>query len=93
MWNKKLNPKIGYGVAGGATVIGLASTVDKNRNREGMGAMTFQDGGLSNMAGGATLSPLVDQVQNGEYDTGRVDNSFSSRGADGDIVFALHNMR
>lgn len=93
LWNKKLNPKIGYGVAGAGTVIGLASTLDKNHNRHGLGAMTPQDGPLSNMVGGATLSPLIEDLQNGEYDASRVDNSFSSRGADGDIVFALHNMR
>lgn len=93
MWNKKLNPKIGYGVAAVGTVGALTYKASESKNRHELGYMSAQDGLLSNMVGGATLSPLVEQVQSGEYDTSRVDNTWNSRGADGDIVFALHNMR
>lgn len=93
VWNKKLNPKIGYGVAAVGTVGALTYKASESKNRHELGYMSAQDGLLSNMVGGATLSPLVEQVQSGEYDTSRVDNTWNSRGADGDIVFALHNMR
>lgn len=93
MWSKKLNPKIGYGVVAIGTAGALTWKATEAGNRHDLGYMSAQQGGLSNMIGGATLSPLVEQIQNGEYDASRVDNHFSSRGADGDIVFALHNMR
>lgn len=93
LWNKKINPKVGYTAAGVLTLGSIGWSASKAENRHDLGYMSAQDGPLSNMIGGATLSPLVEQVQAGQYDTSRVNNNTTSRGADGDIVFALHNMR
>lgn len=93
LWNKKLNPKIGYGLAGAAAIGGIGWSASKAKNRHNLGYMSAQDGPLSNMIGGATLSPLVQQTQSGEYDANKTNNNITSMGADGDIVFALHNMR
>lgn len=89
LYNKKLKSSIVNTVGltvGGATVL---NTVRKDNFRQSMGQV--EAGNLSHMS--SKVSPLVEATQQGNYDTSRVMNNYRNSGAEGDLVFALHNMR
>lgn len=63
-----------------------------SRNSAMLGAVDAGEG-LSGMTSTVEKSPLLKKLQKGEYADDRVMGSIDNAGADGDIVFALHNMR
>lgn len=86
--------KQGYtiGAVAGIGAFTAAKGVYNAHNRNDIG--TVSHGGLSHMTS-EVVSPLTKQLQNGKYDPENImyGSRIRNSGAEGDIVFALHNMR
>ena len=90
IYNRKL--KKSY-VVGGMAVIGginVASDSRKMMYRNKLG--DIEAGGLSHMTSNI-VSKHTASLQAGAYDANKIKHSMRNAGAEGDIVFALHNMR
>lgn len=90
----KLKTSVGVGAIAGVTAIGAVNEGYKGHVSGKIGKMS-SSAGLSHMTDTANeaVSPLISKLQNGQYSAQRIENNLSNHGADGDIVFALHNMR
>ena len=86
------NKYVAGGVAGIAGIT-IANSAYKGNVKGKMGETTVGELSGITPSGQQTLSPLIKEVQEGRYNTNNIENNFSNHGADGDIVFALHNMR
>lgn len=83
---KRIKPKYVWGTAG---VIGTGALVKSAWSAESRNDLGEVSGGsLSHMS--SSLSPLTYDLQEGQYDNA---NIMHKTNAQGDIVFALHNMR
>ena len=87
---KRIKQKYAIGTIVGVSAIVGADSIRKMQFRNDIGDV--RAGGLSKMTS-QTVSPLTTQLQNGEYESGNIMHSLRNSGAEGDIVFALHNMR
>jgi hypothetical protein len=88
----KLKGGVAGTIAAGAIAVNAGSAALQSHNVAQMGAIEAGEG-LSGMTSTVAKSPLLDKLQKGEYAEDRVMGSIDNAGADGDIVFALHNMR
>lgn len=82
-------------VVGAGTLIGgiaAANAIGDAQDRASYGEI--EGGGLSHMTSEVS-SPLISDMQKGDYDSANVmhNSSYRDTGASGDIVLALHNMR
>lgn len=87
VYPKKLKSRYVYGVMGVGAAISTGSYLLGNNSRNDLGEIV--GGGLSQMTS-QTTSPLTKSLQRGQYDNANIMHNTS---AQGDIVFALHNMR
>lgn len=81
-------------VAGGLAVMGVAGfggSSLESRNMAKMGGKIYSGQGLANMTDSVQLSPGIQKMQKGKKVN--FSNSLDNAGADGSIVFAMHNMR
>lgn len=97
--NKYTVPLVAGGVAIGATTVGI-----KNYNQAKMGTVVAGDG-LSGMTDGTianasanVVTPYLKEMNSGSSESAmnvanNMQHNISTSGAEGDIVFALHNMR
>lgn len=83
-------PIVATGIAGMAAV-GFGGSSVGSRNMAKMGGRIDAGQGLSNMTDTVKLSPGIQKMQNGK--NVKFNNSLDNAGADGSIVFAMHNMR
>lgn len=90
----KLKGGVAATIAGGAIVMNVGESAIDSRNVASMGGHIEAGNGLSGMTSTVAKSPLINKANNGEYNAEeRMGGSLANAGADGDIVFALHNMR
>lgn len=89
---KQIKTKYVVGVGGAIGAISVGNAIGDAQDRASYG--TIEGGGLSHMTSEVT-SPLVSEMQEGNYDPNRVmhNSSYRDTGATGDIVLALHNRR
>ena len=91
----KLNPKIAYGAIGAYGAYAVTDSIGKTfyneGNRASMGENNF--GELSNLITMNPISPNIKEITDNPDTTSKVNNNISNHGADGDIVFALHQLR
>lgn len=89
---KRIKQKYAIGAVVGVGAISAAKGVYNIQNRNDIGRV--EEGGLSHMTS-QVVSPLTEQLQNGEYDPENImyGSRLRNSGAEGDLVFALHNMR
>lgn len=86
----KLNPKVAGGIAAAALVGTAGEAAIDSRHMAQMGNR-IQAGSLSGMTSSVQLSKGIQDLQDGKDVV--FNNSMRNDGAEGDIVFALHNMR
>lgn len=87
----ELSKKAGFGgiaIVGG---IGFIDTRLDSRNAAGMGKMSYGGARMSGMTDTVKLSNKVQEVQKGKPVA--LGNSSRNDGVEGDLIFALHNMR
>lgn len=81
-------------VAGGMITMGAVSfggSSLESRNMARMGGKIQAGQGMANMTDTVKLSPGIQKMQQGK--NVKFNNSMDNAGADGSIVFAMHNMR
>lgn len=81
-------------VVGGMAALGITSygkSSIESRNVAKMGGRIQAGQGMANMTDTVKLSPGIQKLQKGENI--KFNNSIDNAGADGSIVFAMHNMR
>ena len=89
---KRIKQKYAVCAVLGVSAIGAGKSIYNTQNRLDIGEVT--GGGLSHMTSEA-VSPLTRELQDGNYDTSNMmfGKNLRGSGAEGDLVFALHNMR
>lgn len=93
--NKRMFKKsTAYGIAGGVAAASSIWSYSSASSRNNLGTIIPQSGTLSNMVSG-TLSPGISSVQKGKknYSDSPINKIGRKNMVEGDIVFALHNMR
>lgn len=88
----KMKGGVAKAVVGGTLGVGVIGSAIGSSNQAKLGTVEAGEG-LSGMTSTVSKSPLLKSLQSGEYSDDRVMGSIDNAGADGDIVFALHNMR
>lgn len=90
---KQIKGKYVYGTAAVVGGIKLINDIGDNRDRASYGK--FEGGTLSHMTSEVSSSPLISEMQQGDYDPSHImhNSSYRDTGATGDIVLALHNRR
>lgn len=90
----KLKGGVAATIAGGAIAMGVGESAIDSHNLAMMGGKIDAGDGLSGMTSTVAKSPLINKANRGEYNAEEnMGGSLANAGADGDIVFALHNMR
>lgn len=83
---KRIKQKYVYGTMAGVVGYNAIKGINNASERANLGVV--EGGSLSHMT--SDISPLTQSLQNGEYGS---ENIMHKTSAQGDIVFALHNMR
>lgn len=95
VYPKRIKTK--YAVGGVALITGATLVGKSNDMRYKARLGPIEAGGLSHMTSQA-ISPLTQELQQGSYDAVNIMHKarrlpYRESGAEGDIVFAMHNMR
>lgn len=87
----RLSGKVGATGAAVVGGIGILNTMGDSRGTASMGKMSYDGASMSGMTDKVKLSQKIQDVQEGKPVA--LSNSHKNDGAEGDLVFALHNMR
>lgn len=89
---KRIKQKYTVGAVLGVSAIGAGKSIYDMQNRNDIGRVSA--GGLSHMTS-EVVSPLTKEIQKNNYNPENImyGSNLRNSGAEGDIVFALHNMR
>lgn len=80
-------------VTGGAIALGgMTVANDIRKSNFGKDIEKISGGQLSHMTS-SVVSPLTEQLQSGNYDPSRIKHSYRNAGAEGSIVFSMHQLR
>lgn len=89
---KRIKQKIAVPIVLGVGAIGAGTGIYNMQNRNDIGEMS--GGSLSHMTSNV-VSPRTEELQKGKYEDSNImyGSKLRNSGAEGDLVFALHNMR
>lgn len=94
LFRYKLKSPVAWGAVAGVGLMSAGWSMRDGKNRNALGHISSQEGTLSNMVS-SQVSPVVQQFQAGKKQLDSTLADKVSRGSlvDGDLVFALHNLR